>query len=233
MRKRIFRFVAVRHGHTEWNLTNRFTGWSDIPLSDKGIDESRRVGKQLVAARFRFDEVHVSALFRTRQSFEAISEAAAYPTMPVFSSWRLNERHYGMLQGMNKQEIFDTWGSEETYRWWRGYTATPPPLKINDPRHPRFSPLYKDVPVELLPGSESLAQCESRIKPYWDKVLQAGIRSGRNLLLVSHGNTIRSLRMTIEKFTPKDIENVEIPFNTPLVYHFDESMLPTDIYWLE
>ncbi len=134
--------VLLRHGHSEWNLSDRFTGWTDIPLTEVGLAEAAAAGRRLAQAGFVFDEVHGSVLLRTRQTAEVLLTAMGTPAVPFFASWRLNERHYGALQGMNKREIFATWGEEASRRWWRGYYEPPPALDIDDPRHPRFDPLY-------------------------------------------------------------------------------------------
>lgn len=225
--------VFIRHGHTEWNLTNRFTGWSDIPLAEKGLDEARQIGQRLLTEGFNFDEAHLSVLFRTRQALDAILAAAYHPEIPIYTSWRLNERHYGSLQGLNKQEIFNNWGEQQSYQWWRGYEAEPPPLSSDDPRHPRFDHLYKDLKPSLLPGSESLAQCVARLQPYWENVLHPAIKKGKRLIIVSHGNTLRSLRMLVEKINPIDIEKVEIPFDVAYVYTFNKKTQLTQFEQLE
>ena len=216
--------VLLRHGHSEWNLTDRFTGWTDIPLTEIGLNEATEAGRQLAAAGYGFDEVHISILQRTRQTAEKVLEAMGTPDVPVFSTWRLNERHYGALQGMNKKDIFATWGEQESRRWWRGYYDPPPPLDINDPRHPRFDPLFAELSVEELPASESLADCQRRMLPYWNEVLAPELRAGRRMLVVSHGNTLRGLVMHIEKLSAEEMEYVEIPSGVPLVYSLSDAM---------
>lgn len=228
-----YRLVMVRHGHTEWNLTNRFTGWSDIPLSETGKIESRQAGKRLSEEGYTFDEAHISVLMRTREALDSLLSAANHPDIPVYCAWELNERHYGSLQGLNKEEIFDTWGKEKAYRWWRGFDDAPPPLAEDDKRHPRHDPLYKDVDPACLPQSESLAQCLSRTLPYWHKVIAPNILTGRQLIIVSHGNTLRGLRMHIENIGKIDIQKIEIPLGVPFVYHLDENLKPTGFEMLE
>jgi len=228
-----YQLVLARHGHTEWNLTNRFTGWSDVSLSKIGLEEAKQIGLRLNALDYSFDEVHLSELKRTRQTLESILTQFKHPTIPVYTSWRLNERHYGDLQGRNKQEIFELWGKEKSYQWWRGYFNAPPPLKEDDPRHPRYDLKYKEIDPKLLPASESLELCTQRLKPYWKNVLVPKIQSGRRILIISHGNTLRSLRMLVENISSKNIEKVEIAFDTPFIYHFDKQMNLSDIEWLE
>jgi len=154
--------VLLRHGHSEWNLADRFTGWADIPLTEVGLAEAAAAGRRLKQAGYVFDEVHGSVLQRTRQTVEALLAAMETPEVPLLTTWRLNERHYGALQGMNKHEIFATWGEEASRRWWRGYYEPPPALDRDDPRHPRFDPLYAAVDPRDLPASESLRDCQQR-----------------------------------------------------------------------
>jgi 2,3-bisphosphoglycerate-dependent phosphoglycerate mutase len=225
--------VLLRHGHSEWNLTDRFTGWTDIPLTEIGLNEATEAGRRLAAAGYRFDEIHVSILQRTRQTAERVLEAMGTPDVPVFSTWRLNERHYGALQGMNKNEIFATWGEQKSRRWWRGYHEPPPPLDINDPRHPRFDPLYAELSVNQLPASESLADCQRRMLPYWNEVLVPKLRTGQRLLIISHGNTLRGLVMHLDKLSAGEMEHVEIPSGVPLVYTLSATLQVTQKIWLD
>ena len=172
--------VPFRHGHSEWNLTHRFTGWTDIALTEVGIAEAEAAGRALARAGYGFDEVHGSVLQRCRQTAEALLLAAmGTPNVPYHTGWRLNERHYGALQGLNKQEIFATWGEAASRRWWRGYVEAPPPLASDDPRHPRFDPRYAALDPADLPGSESLRDCQRRVLPYWHNVIVSRLRAGR------------------------------------------------------
>jgi 2,3-bisphosphoglycerate-dependent phosphoglycerate mutase len=225
--------VLLRHGHSEWNLTDRFTGWTDIPLTEVGLAEADIAGRQLVQAGFAFDEVHGSVLQRTRQTADALLAAMGTPDVPFFASWRLNERHYGALQGMHKREIFATWGEEVSRRWWRGYHEPPPPLDQDDPRHPRFDPLYAALDPRDLPASESLRDCQQRTLPYWHEVLAPRLRAGRRLLVVSHGNTMRGLVMHLDGLSAEAMERVEIPSGVPLVYRFGPDLDVLGREWLE
>lgn len=216
--------VLLRHSHSDWNLSNRFTGWTDIHLTDKGLQEAAHVGRILAANGFQFDEVHVSVLQRTRQTADALLEAAGHRTIPCFSSWRLNERHYGQLQGLDKQAIFNYWGEVQSRRWWRGYYEPPPGLDADDPRHPRFDALYQELRSDVLPCAESLQQCQNRLLPYWHGVLDPKIRKGSRLLVISHGNTLRCLRMYLDGLDAEAVEKLEIPPAVPLIYRFNEAM---------
>ena len=227
------RVVFFRHGHSEWNLTNRFTGWTDIPLTEVGLSEAAIAGRRLAEAGYAFDEVHGSVLYRSRQTAEAILDAMGTPEVPFFGSWRLNERHYGALQGMNKQEIFKTWGEEASRRWWRGYFEPPPPLDWDDPRHPRFDPHYAALDPATLPASESLRDCQQRTLPYWHEVLVPRLRAGKRLLVISHGNTMRGLVMHLDSLSPDAMEKVEIPSGVPLIYRFGPDLEVLGHEWLE
>ena len=218
------RLVLIRHGNSDWNLSNRFTGWTDIPLNEEGLDQAAAAGQRLAEEGLDFDEVHTSVLQRTHQTADSLLTAACHASISRHSSWRLNERHYGQLQGLIKQEIFATWGEQRSRRWWRGYFEAPPPLEMSDPRHPRFDPLYAELDAALLPCSESLSDCQRRLLPYWFEVLAPRIAAKHSLLVISHGNTLRSLVMHLEKIAPAAIEKVEIPSGVPLVYRFNEDI---------
>jgi 2,3-bisphosphoglycerate-dependent phosphoglycerate mutase len=225
--------VLLRHGHSEWNLTDRFTGWTDIPLTEAGLAEGTTAGRRLADVGYCFDEVHISALKRTRQTAEVVLAALGTPEVPVHATWRLNERHYGALQGMNKKEIFSTWGEAESRKWWRGYYMPPPPVGHDDPRHPRFDPLYAGMNPDELPASESLMDCQQRMLPYWREVLAPRLHEGRRLLVISHGNTLRGLVMHIEQLSAEAMEQVEIASGVPLVYRFTPGLAWTSREWLE
>lgn len=224
--------VLLRHGHSEWNLSDRFTGWTDIPLTEVGLAEADAAGRRLVQAGYAFDEVHGSVLQRSSQTAEVLLAAMGTPDVSFFASWRLNERHYGALQGMNKREIFAAWGEEASRRWWRGYIEPPPPLDWDDPRHPRFDPLYASLASSDLPASESLRDCQRRTLPYWHEVLVPRLRAGRRLLVISHGNTLRGLVMHLDGLSAEAMERVEIPSGVPLVVRFASDLSVLGRAWL-
>ena len=224
--------VLLRHGHSTWNLTDRFTGWTDIALTGIGIDEAELAGHRLATAGFCFDEAHVSLLRRTRQTALAVLAVAGDAAAPLHASWRLNERHYGALQGMNKRETFAAWGEARSRAWWRGYHQPPPPLGADDPRHPRFDPRCAHLDAALLPACESLADCQRRVLPYWRDELLPRLAEGRRLLVVSHGNTLRALVMHLDGLTPEAMEQLEIPSARPLVCRFDDDLTVTAREWL-
>lgn len=225
--------VLLRHGHSDWNLGDRFTGWADIPLTEVGLAEAAAAGRRLAQAGFVFDEVHGSILQRSRQTADALLAAMGAPDLPYHASWRLNERHYGALQGMIKREIFATWGEVASRRWWRGYHEPPPTLDWDDPRHPRFDPLYLGIDPRTLPASESLRDCQQRMLPYWNDVLLPRLRAGRRLLAISHGNTLRGLVMHLDGLSAEAMERVEIASGVPLVYRFDAAGGVLGRDWLE
>jgi 2,3-bisphosphoglycerate-dependent phosphoglycerate mutase len=225
--------VLLRHGRSEWNLTDRFTGWTDISLTQVGLDEAAAAGRRLVAAGYAFDEVHLSFLQRSRQTLDVLLAEMGNPDVPGFASWRLNERHYGALQGMNKREIFSTWGEAQSRKWWRGFFERPPQLESDDPRHPRFDPLYSDLEAEELPAAESLSDCQRRTLPYWEKTLAPRLQAGKRLLVISHGNTLRGLVMHLENISPEGIERVEIPSGTPMIYRLSPALEWISKQWLE
>lgn len=227
------RLVLIRHGNSEWNLTGRFTGWTDIPLIEQGLAQDAAAGRRLAAEGLVFDEVHTSVLQRAHQAADSLLSAACHASITRYSTWRLNERHYGQLQGLRKQEIFAIWGEQRYRRWWRGYFEAPPPLELSDPRHPRFDPLYAELDPALLPRSESLSDCQHRLLPYWHEVLVPRIAANRRLLVVSHGNAIRSLVMYLEKIAPDAIEKVEITPSVPVVYRFSNALEVVGRDWLE
>lgn len=225
--------VLVRHGNSDWNLTGRFTGWTDIPLTELGVVQAIKAGRRIAEQGLTFDEVHVSVLRRTHQTADSILGAMQCAEIPRYATWRLNERHYGQLQGLSKKEIFDAWGEQNYRRWWRGYFEPPPPLDIDDPRHPRFDPLYAELEPTLLPRSESLRDCQQRLLPYWEEELAPRIATGKRLLVISHGNTIRSLVMHLDNIPPDRIEQVEIPSGVPLLYRFSENLAVLQREWLK
>jgi len=227
------RLVLIRHGNSEWNLNNRFTGWTDIPLNQDGLDQAVAAGRRIAAEGLVFDEVHTSVMQRTIQTADSLLAAAGQSSIPRYTSWRLNERHYGQLQGLVKQEIFATWGEFQSRCWWRGYFEPPPPLEMSDPRHPRFDPLYAELEPALLPCSESLSDCQRRLLPYWFEVMSPRILRNRRLLVISHGNTLRSLVMHLENIAAEAIEKVEIPSGVPLIYRFNKHLGIIEREWLE
>ncbi len=223
--------VLLRHGYSEWNQTRRFTGWTNIALNDHGWAQTTEAGRLIRG--ITLDEVHTSVLKRTYLMIDSLLESAGHPDIPRYTTWRLNERHYGQLQGMSKDEIFSRWGKQTAHGWWRGYYQSPLPLEWDDPRHPRFDPLYAELDPATLPASESLFDCQQRMLPYWHEVLVPRLACNRSLLVISHGNTLRGLIMHLENLSAGDVEKVEVPSGVPLVYRFDAAFQVKERIWLK
>ena len=212
--------VFVRHGESVWNKKNIFTGWTDVKLTKEGEKGAREAGKLLKEKGFNFDIAFTSFLNRANKTLELVLKEMEQ-NIPIEKSWRLNERHYGALQGLNKKETAKEEGEERVFKWRRGYTVRPPGLSQDDMRHPANDSLYKDVSKELLPNTESLEDMLARTLPFWEEEVIPEIRAGKNILIVGHGTNIRGMRKYLEGISDKDIESVEIPYTTPLVYEFD------------
>lgn len=215
--------ILVRHGQTEWNLTNRFTGWTDVLLDDVGLRTAENVGRILRSYGFHFDEAHISALRRTKQTLDCVLFGANQKAVPTYSHWRLNERHYGQLQGMYKEDIYRRWG-DVALGWWRGYFERPPALEPSDPRHPGNNPEYQFIDARDIPNGESLHDCLQRVMPYWESALIPSLMRGRCVLLISHGNTLRALIKILDELDEFQIQKVEVYATVPLVYRFSRSV---------
>ncbi len=210
-------FVLLRHGQSQWNLENRFTGWTDIPLTDLGKAEALQAARQIQSGGLHFDLAWTSLLQRAAETLDIVLEALAYRQIEVNRTWRLNERHYGSLQGLNKAETAARLGEELVARWRRSYEARPPALALDDPRHPRFDPLYANIPVQDLPRTESLQDTERRILPLWDEEILPELRSGRRVLIVAHANSLRALVRYLEDIPPELVPGLTIPTGVPQV----------------
>ena len=185
--------VLVRHGQSTWNLENRFTGWTDVGLTEQGMAEAREAGRMLREGGYKFDIAYTSVLKRAIKTLWLGLEEMDMEWLPVIRAWQLNERHYGNLQGLNKAEMAEKFGEEQVHIWRRSYDVPPPPLDINDERHPRFDPRYADLTPEQLPATESLKITLERVLPYWHEVLAPEIKSGKRLLITAHGNSLRAM----------------------------------------
>jgi 2,3-bisphosphoglycerate-dependent phosphoglycerate mutase len=216
--------VLLRHGESTWNLENRFTGWTDVPLSDRGREEALAAGRLLREEGFAPDVVHTSLLRRAIQTVDIALDAMDRHWIPVKRSWRLNERHYGALQGLDKKETADRFGTEQVHTWRRSYNVPPPPLDAGDERHPRFDARYAALPPELLPATECLEDVVRRMLPYWYDVIVPDLRAGRCVLVGAHGNSIRALVKHLDGISDEEIPELNIPTGIPLVYELDEAM---------
>jgi 2,3-bisphosphoglycerate-dependent phosphoglycerate mutase len=226
------KLVLLRHGESTWNKENRFTGWTDVDLTGKGREEAKAAGQLLKTGGFGFDFVYTSVLKRAiRTSFIAQDELDQL-WLPVERSWRLNERHYGALQGLNKAETAAKHGEEQVKIWRRAYAIAPPPLTLDDPRHAARDPRYTDVPPSLLPLTESLKDTVERFLPYWHGSIAPRIRAGTRVLMVAHGNSLRALVKYLDGISDQDIVELNIPTGIPLVYELDGSLKPLRHYYL-
>jgi 2,3-bisphosphoglycerate-dependent phosphoglycerate mutase len=215
------RLVLVRHGESTWNLENRFTGWVDVGLSPKGVEEAHAAGRLLKAEGYRFDRLYTSLLSRAILTAQIVLEELDQLWIPVERSWRLNERHYGALQGLNKKETAHKYGDEQLFKWRRGYAVTPPPLDEQDSGHPRFDPRYAGLPPEILPAAESLALVVDRFLPYWYDAIVPRLARGEQVLVAAHGNSLRALVKHLDGISDEDIPELNIPTGIPLVYTLD------------
>jgi 2,3-bisphosphoglycerate-dependent phosphoglycerate mutase len=233
----MFDLVLLRHGESVWNAENLFTGWVDVDLSPAGEEEARRAGQLLVAeADLDLRLVHTSVLTRAIRTANLALDAAGRSWLPVRRHWRLNERHYGALQGLNKKETAERFGLDQVKLWRRSFDVSPPPLPADDPRHPAHDPRYRGVPADSLPSTECLANVVVRVLPYWDDVIvpdlyDAGARGGA-VLVVAHGNSIRALRKHLDGIADADIPQLEIPTGIPFRYRFDEDLTVRDAAYL-
>ena len=228
----MYKIVLLRHGESTWNKENRFTGWTDVDLTDKGLEEARQAGRLMREAGFAFDLAFSSLLKRAiRTLFIALDEMDRL-WIPVQRSWRLNERHYGNLQGLNKSEMAAQFGEAQILQWRRSYDVPPPPLEISDPRHPRFDARYGDIAPAALPATECLKDTVARVKPYWEDVLAPVIKSGRSIVIAAHGNSIRALIKYLDNISDEKIVGLNIPTGIPLVYELDADLQPLRSYYL-
>lgn len=214
--------VLLRHGQSSWNLENRFTGWTDVDLSEAGEAEAVRAGRSLAEAGLAPDVVHTSVLTRAVRTAELALGELGRGWIPVRRHWRLNERHYGALQGLDKAETAERHGAEQVALWRRSYDTRPPALDRGDERHPCLDPRYGRLPPDVLPSTESLADVVARMLPYWHDALAADLSAGASVLVVAHGNSLRALVKHLEGIGDSDITGLEIPTGVPRIYRFDD-----------
>ncbi len=222
----MYKVVLLRHGESTWNMENRFTGWTDVPLSDKGSDEAVAAGRLLKAEGFSFDLAFTSVLKRAIKTLWLAMEEMDLMWIPVVNSWRLNERHYGALQGLNKAETAQKYGDEQVKIWRRSYDVRPPLLERNDERHPSRDPRYASLDPADQPDGECLADTVARAVPYWEGTIVPEIKSGREVIVAAHGNSLRALVKYLDDVSEADILELNIPTGIPLVYELDANMRP-------
>ncbi len=226
------RIVFLRHGESQWNKENRFTGWTDVDLSERGRDEARGAGHLLKSEGFAFDQAHVSVLRRAIRTLWIALDEMDLMWLPVQHSWRLNERHYGALQGLDKAETAAKFGDDQVLAWRRSYDTPPPALEPGDPRHPAGDPRYAGLTPAELPATECLKDTVARVAPYWEQKIVADIRAGKRVLVAAHGNSLRALVKYLDGVSDADIVGLNIPTGVPLVYELDSSLRPIRHYYL-
>ena len=224
--------VLLRHGESTWNRENRFTGWHDVDLTERGRDEAREAGRLLKEGGYVFDVAFTSVLKRAIKTLGIALDTLDQLWIPVTKSWKLNERSYGALQGLNKAETAAQHGEAQTNIWRRSFDIPPPPLTIDDPRHPSHDPRYKDLKPEDLPLTESLKDTIARFMPYWREAIAPAITAGQRVVIAAHGNSLRALVKDLDNIPESAITELNIPTGIPLVYELDENLKPLRHYYL-
>lgn len=227
------KLILVRHGESRWNRENRFTGWTDVDLTPKGVNEAKRCGRLLSKYDITFDITYTSYLRRAIKTAFYLSDAAFRLWTPVIKAWELNERHYGALQGLNKEETAAEYGAEKVKEWRRSYDTRPPLVEKEDRRYPVYDIQYAGIPEEVLPRGESLKDTADRVLPYYKSVIVPELQKGKNILVAAHGNSLRALIMYLENLSPDEIISREIPTGTPVVYDLAYDLTVERIFTLE
>jgi len=228
----VHKVVLLRHGESTWNKENRFTGWTDVDLTEKGRAEAAEAGRLLREGGFVFDSAYTSVLKRAIRTLFITLDTLDQLWIPVIKSWRLNERHYGALQGLNKAETAAKHGDAQTKIWRRSYDIPPPPLDPGDPRHPSRDPRYAGLAASELPLTESLKDTVARFLPYWHDTIAPAVRSGTRVVIAAHGNSLRALVMYLDALDQQTIVELNIPTGIPLVYELDDELKPMRHYYL-
>jgi 2,3-bisphosphoglycerate-dependent phosphoglycerate mutase len=229
----MIKIVFLRHGESAWNLENRFTGWTDVDLSARGMQEALAAGQLLKSSGYTFDCAYTSLLKRAIRTLWTVQEVMDLMWIQSEKDWRLNERHYGALQGLNKEEVATHYGAAQVHEWRRGFAVRPPALGVTDPRLPYHDRRYADVPTMQLPWTESLLDTMKRSIACWEERILPRVRRGQRMLVVAHGNTLRALMKHLEHISDKDIMELNIPTGAPLVYEFDDSFNVQARYYLD
>jgi 2,3-bisphosphoglycerate-dependent phosphoglycerate mutase len=228
----MIKLVLLRHGESTWNLENRFTGWTDVDLTPKGVEEAREAARLLNEGGYTFDVAYTSLLKRAIRTLWIVQDGMDLMWLPVHRSWRLNERHYGALQGLNKAETAAQYGDEQVLLWRRSYGDPPPPLTSDDPRYPGNDRRYADLTPEELPLAESLKDTVARFLPYWHETIVPDLKAGKRVLITAHGNSLRALVKHLDGISEKEIVGLNIPTGIPLVYELDGDLKPIRSYYL-
>ena len=225
----MIKLVVVRHGQSVWNLENKFTGWTDVDLSDQGINEAKEAGKVLKENGFSFDIAYTSVLKRANHTLDLILEELNEKDIPIYKSWRLNERHYGALQGLNKAETAEKYGDEQVHIWRRSYDVQPPSLEDDDERFIEMKDMYD----EYIPHTECLKDTIERVIPYWESTILPSLKENKKVIIVAHGNSLRGLIKYLDNISDEEIVSLEIPTGNPLVYELDDEFKPIKHYYLK
>jgi 2,3-bisphosphoglycerate-dependent phosphoglycerate mutase len=228
----MYKLVLVRHGQSTWNLENRFTGWTDVGLTEQGLAEAHEAGRLLREGGYVFDVAYTSVLKRAIKTLWIVMEEMGLEWIPVIRAWQLNERHYGALQGLNKAEMAVKFGEEQVHIWRRSYDVPPPALELTDERHPKFDPRYASLTPEQTPATESLKITLERVLPYWHSTLAPAIKSGQRVLVAAHGNSLRAMVKYLDNISDEEIPGLNIPTGVPLVYELDEDLKRINSYYL-
>ena len=229
----MIKLVLVRHGQSMWNLENRFTGWTDVELSEQGIKEAKEAGKVLKEKGFEFDIAYTSVLKRANDTLSYILEELGQSNIPVKKSWRLNERHYGALQGLNKDETKEKYGAEQVLLWRRSTDVRPPELSVDDERYPGNDPKYKDLNKDELPTTENLIDTINRVMVLWNSDIEKDLKSGKRVIIVAHGNSLRGLIKYLDNMTDEEIIKLELQTGNPICYELDDNLKPIKHYYLK
>lgn len=227
-----YKLVLLRHGESNWNKENRFTGWTDVDLSEQGVKEAKGAGQVLKSEGYTFDIALTSVLKRAIRTLWLTLDELDLMWIPVERSWRLNERHYGSLQGLNKAETAAKFGDEQVHIWRRSYDIQPPALEKDDPRYPGNDPRYKDLSPEELPLAECLKDTVDRFLPYWEEKIAPLVKSGKKVIIAAHGNSLRALVKYLDNIPDEEIVGLNIPTGVPLVYELDDNLKPIKHYYL-
>ena len=227
------KLVLVRHGQSMWNLENRFTGWTDVELSEKGIEEAKEAGRALKEKGFEFDMAFTSVLKRANNTLSYILEELGESNIPVEKSWRLNERHYGALQGLNKDETREKYGADQVLLWRRSVDVRPPELSEDDERYPGNDPKYKDLSKEQLPKTENLQDTIKRVLVYWEEAIKPALEADKKVIIAAHGNSLRGLIKYLDNMTDEEIIKLELPTGNPICYELDDDLKPIRHYFVK
>ena len=229
----MIKLVLVRHGQSEWNLENRFTGWTDVELTEQGMKEAKEAGIALREQGFHFDLAYTSVLKRAEHTLDLILKEMGEENIEIKRNWRLNERHYGALQGLNKDETKEKYGAEQVLLWRRSTNVRPPELDVTDPRYPGNDPKYKDLTEDELPKTENLIDTIKRVTQYWNSDIEKSLKEGKSVIIVAHGNSLRGLMKYLDNISDEDIIKLEIQTGNPICYELDDNLKPIRHYYVK